>query len=93
MNLGPGGSEARRLLLVVRGEGNARIPMKILAHQLGVTEQRVGQLLAGSPPSLALAARIFRVFGIAAHLWAEPVKAALSTPALPNADADCKVVA
>lgn len=86
-------SEGRRLYLVVRGEGRERVPLKVLAFQIGCSEQFIGQLLSGRAlPSLELAARIFAVHGIAAHLWCEPVmKVALSKEPLPNTDNESKV--
>jgi hypothetical protein len=85
-------TEGQRLYRLVRGDGGARVPLKVLAYQIGCSEQRVGQILAGSPPSLDLAARIFAVHGIGAHLWCTPaMKVALSKEASPNADDEAKV--
>ncbi len=74
-----GASEGSRLLAVARGSGVDRTPLKVIAGQLACSEQFVGQLMSGrSLPSLQLAATIFRVFRIHAHLWCEPSKVALS---------------
>ena len=60
-------SEGRRLLGIARGNEK----LLVLAMQLGVSEQYMGELLRGEKrPSLDVAARIFFSFKIPAHLWA-----------------------
>jgi hypothetical protein len=63
-------SEGRRLLAIARGVGAGRQPLKLLAYQLGTTEQHVGRLLRGvERPGVDVIARAWLELGIAGHLW------------------------